>query len=88
MDFKIIETGKIVEIRIVNDDTGCDGFADMEIQFPLNHERDDDGNIICTQDEYDDLKEWWVNEVENWANGTTDNMDEIEPDDGWTVYTD
>ena len=58
MNFKIIETGKVCEIRLEDDNTGCDCFWDMEQNFPIDHpDRDDDDNIICTQEDYDDLKE-------------------------------
>jgi len=95
MNFKIIETGEVKEIRIIDDYTGCDCFWDMEVGFPHDHPgRDEDGNIVCSQADYDDLKNYWINEVETYQNGTnpewyeTDDIGNIVNGRPITVYTD
>ena len=89
MKFKIIETGKIVEIRLVDDDTGCDCFWDMEVNFPSDHPgRDDDGNIICSQDDYDALKKYWQDEVDSYKDGTNPDWYNVDPETGDAIESD
>ena len=95
MNFRIIETGNVVEIRIIDDHTNSDCFWDMEPNFPHDHpDRDDGGNIVCGQADYDDLKNYWINEVETYQNGTnndwyeTDDIGNIVNGRPMTVYTD
>ena len=80
MNFKIIETGEVKEIRNVDVHTNSDCFWDMEVGFPHDHpDRDEDGNIVCSQADYEDLKNYWINVVETYQNGT--NPDWYETDD-------
>ena len=89
MNFKIIETGKVCEIRLEDDDTGCDCFWDMEQNFPIDHpDRDDDDNIICTQEDYDDLKEYWQDEVDSYKDGTNPNWYNIDDETGEAIESD
>lgn len=47
-----------------------DFFGDLEINFPVDHERVDGGDAyICTSEEYEDLKDWWEEEIEAMNNG-------------------
>lgn len=89
MKFKIIETGKIVEIRLVDNKSGCDCFWDMEVNFPSDHPvRDEDDNIICTQDEYDDLKKYWQDEVDSYKDGTNPDWYNFDPETGDAIESD
>lgn len=54
MDIKIIETGEIMELTIIDPKSGCDWTSDLtgndeDIKF------DEDGNRICDQKTFD----WW-----------------------------
>lgn len=50
-----------------------DCFDDLEPNFPREHrDRDEAGEIRCTDEELDDLIEWWEHEVENANHGKYD----------------
>ena len=67
MKFYIAETKEFREITLcpwTGSGYGPDCFADLEVCFPLTHDRlAGDGAYICTADEYAQLAEWWVEEV-------------------------
>lgn len=68
-----------------------DFFYDLEVNFPANHERiDGEDAYICTSKEYEDLKDWWREEIEAMNNGTQAhdiNYSEC-PDSNITIFAD
>ena len=49
---------------------------------------DEDGNIICTQEDYDDLKEYWKDEVDSYKDGTNPNWYNIDDETGEAIESD
>lgn len=74
MKFYLTDTKEKKEITVRNwNGSGYDPdcFYDLEINFPENHERIDGGDAyICTSDEYEELKDWWEDEIEAMNSGT------------------
>lgn len=74
MKFYLTDTKEEKEITVRNwngSGYGPDCFYDLEINFPENHERIDGGDAyICTSDEYEELKDWWEDEIEAMNSGT------------------
>lgn len=74
MKFYLIDVKETKEITLKKwqgSGYGPDYFYDLEVNFPLDHERlDGDDAYICTSEEYEELKEWWQEEVEAMNNGT------------------
>lgn len=56
---------------------GPDCFSNLEVNFPVAHESVEDGEAyMCTSEEYEELKEWWEEQIAAMNNGTcADNMD-------------
>lgn len=79
MKFYLKDTQQTKEITMKEWNGSCynpDCFYDMEICFPEDHpERYEDEYIVCTSKEYEELKDWWEEEVaamnagENGQNG-------------------
>jgi len=68
MKFYITDTGSYKEIRVKSWDDlsqswGPDQFYDLEPNFPAAH-RCEDGVVYCTEEEYNDLVTWWVDEID------------------------
>lgn len=67
MKFYLTDTREEKEITVKSwngSGYGPDCFYDLEINFPMNHERGDGGEAyICTSEEYEGLKEWWEEEI-------------------------
>lgn len=87
MKFYLTDTHEEKEITVKSWDGsgyGPDCFYDLEINFPEDHERVDGGDAyICTSEEYEELKEWWEEEIEAMNNGTcAHDMDYSENPDG------
>lgn len=69
---------------------GPDCFDDLEINFPEDHKKTDDGAYVCTSGEYESLKDWWSEEIEAMNNGTcAHDVDYSEcPDDNIAIFAD
>lgn len=68
-----------------------DCFGDLEVNFPAYHERVDGGDAyICTSEEYEELKDWWEEEIEAMNNGTQihDTNYNEQPDENITIFAD
>lgn len=87
MFFLIIETGKIKEIKVVGEQTGIDVFKNIESIFNVNPTKDEDGNIICSQHEYNDIVEWLENEVQLLSRGYTTTLIK-DKSTSWAIYAD
>lgn len=94
MKFYLIDTQEEREITVKSwngSGYGPDCFYDLETNFPADHERvDGDSAYICTSEEYDDLKEWWKEEIAAMNNGTcAHDIDYSEcPDDNIAIFAD
>ena len=56
---------------------GCDEFRDLETQFPASHEKLAGSDLIaCTEEEYNELVEWWTNEINAMNNCTVGDADD------------
>lgn len=73
MKFFLTDTHEEKEITIRSwngSGYGPDYFYDLEVNFPENHERVEGGETYkCTSNDYDDLKEWWKDEIFAMNNG-------------------
>lgn len=94
MKFYLIDTQEEKEITVKSWDGsgyGSDCFYNLEVNFPGNHERvDGDSAYICTSEEYEELKEWWEEEIEAMNNGIqAHDMDYSDcPDDNIAIFAD
>lgn len=71
-----------------------DCFDDLEVMFSNQHERNDDGYVLASDDELSSLISWWQEEA-NAANNGEDgetmqalSEDEIERGDEWVLFVD
>lgn len=94
MEFYLIDTKEEKEIKVKRwngSGYGEDFFGEMEVNFPTEHERvDGDSAYICTSEEYEELKEWWEEEIEAMNKGTqAHDMDYSEcPDENIVIFAD
>lgn len=94
MKFYLVDTKEEKEITVKSwngSGYGPDCFNDLEVNFPANHEREEGGEAyICTSEEYEELKDWWIEEVEAMNNGTqAHDMDYGEqPDENICIFAD
>lgn len=94
MKFFLIDTHEEKEITIRSwngSSYGPDCFCDLEVNFPVNHEMLEGGGAYkCTSEEYDDLKEWWKDEIFAMNSGTlAHDMDYSEcPDGNIAIFAD
>lgn len=70
MTIKIKESGRSFEVRLQRWNGGWepDCFHDMETNFPREHESED-GSILATESEFEDLIDWWDTETDNANDG-------------------
>lgn len=65
--------GQIKEVTLKEwqgDGYSPDFFGDMEVNFPATHEVEEGGStIICTEEEFSELVEWWEDEVKAYNKG-------------------
>lgn len=54
-----------ITLSLWKDGCGPDCFGDLESNFARSHACDDDGRVIATDAEVDELIGWWEEEVEN-----------------------
>lgn len=73
MKFYLIDTQEEKEITVKSWNGygyGPDCFGDLEVNFPTDHERVDGGDAyICTSKNYEELKDWWEEEIKAMNNG-------------------
>lgn len=74
MKFYLTDTHEEKEITVQiwnGSGYGPDCFYDLEINFPAYHDKVYGGEAyICTSEEYNDLKAWWIDEIDAMQNGT------------------
>ncbi|RGU89555.1 hypothetical protein DWW31_18630, partial [Clostridium sp. AF15-17LB] len=67
MKFYLKDTAEEKEITVKRWDGsgyGPDCFNDLEVLFPMEHEElEDEETYICTSKEYEELKDWWEEEI-------------------------
>ena len=68
MKFYLTDTREEKEITVKSwNGSGYDPdcFYDLEIMFPTEHEKVNGGEAyMCTSEEYEEVKEWWTEEIE------------------------
>lgn len=72
MEFYLTDTGETKEIIVrpwSSSGYGPDCFNDLETATPELCEKNEDGAYICTSEYYEELKEWWEEEVLAMRNG-------------------
>lgn len=88
MFFLIIETGKIKEIKVVGEQTGTDVFKNQESIFNVDPAKDEDGNIICSQHEYNHIVKWLEKELQLLSHGYTTTLIKDNNNTSWAIYAD
>lgn len=95
MKFYLIDTQEEKEITVKSwngSGYGPDCFNDLEVNFQEDHEMVDDGDAyICTSKEYEELKDWWEEEIEAMNEGRPGNEDMDYtgyPDENITIFAD
>ena len=94
MNFYIEDTQEEKEITVRSwNGSGYspDCFYDLEVSFPEDHKKIDGGDAyICTTTEYEDLRDWWMAEIEAMNSGTQiHDIDYSEcPDDNIAIFAD
>lgn len=93
MKFYLTDTQEKKEITIRSWDGsgyGPDCFNDLETNFKDDHDYDYDlDGFLCTSEEYEELKAWWIDEVDAMRNGTSaHDIDYMYPDDNVMIFAD
>lgn len=75
------DTRKLIEITLKYWDGSqwsYDQFGDLEDNWPREHSRDDDYNVIATQEEVDELIDFWRAETKDYKEGKNSILGEID----------
>ena len=91
MTIVINETNKIYDVTLSKwsgSGYGPDCFSDLEALAGLNIAEDEDGNIHMSKDDFDNLIDWWKEQVDRANNGeeTEENiLDPVEDENTWEL---
>lgn len=95
MKFYLKDTAEEKEITVKSwngSGYGPDCFNDLEVLFPMEHaELEDEETYICTSKEYEELKDWWEEEIKAMNEGRPGNEDMDytgHPDENITIFAD
>jgi len=70
MKFQLTDRNNEIRTIRVLDENNIDSFYDLEVNFPLDHERNDETDAyLCTETEYNELLDYWTAEVKAMREG-------------------